>query len=51
MFDEDSKAYEVRADWYHRKASQALRGYRCEIDINADGKADIAFNLGVFMFR
>ena len=50
-FDEDGEAYRRRGAWYHAKASQALRGYRCEIDTNADGTADIAFNLGVISMR
>jgi hypothetical protein len=50
-FDDRGDDYRKRAQWYHAKASQALRGYRCEIDTNNDGKTDIAFNLGVLTFR
>src|ERR1017187_6722675 len=50
-FDKDGEDYRKRAVWYHRLASNALRGYRCELDTNGDGKTDIAFNLGVLTFR
>jgi hypothetical protein len=49
--DEDGEAYRRRAVYYHAKASQAVRGYRCQLDTNNDGIADIAFNLGVLTFR
>jgi len=50
-FDEAGEDYRKRANWYHRLASNALRGYRCELDTNGDGRTDIAFNLGVLTFR
>lgn len=50
-FDEDGESYRRRAIFYHRKASNSLRRYRATLDTNADGKPDIAFNLGVITFR
>lgn len=50
-FDESGEEYRRRAIYYHRKASNSLRRYRCQLDTNGDGNADIAFNLGVITFR
>jgi len=50
-FDADGEAFRQRAIFYHRKASNSLRRYRCTLDTDGDGNADIAFNLGVLTFR
>ena len=50
-FDEDGESYRQRANWYHRKASSSIRRYRATLDLNGDGYADVAFNLGVITFR
>lgn len=50
-FDEKGEEYRQRAQWYHRKAANSLRRYRATLDTNADGRADVAFNLGVLTFR
>jgi hypothetical protein len=50
-FDDKGEIYRQRAVWYHRKASNSLRRYRATLDTNGDGRADIAFNLGVLTFR
>jgi hypothetical protein len=50
-FDEAGEQYRQRALYYKRMASNSLRRYRPTLDTNADGKPDIAFNLGVISFR
>jgi hypothetical protein len=50
-FDAKGDEYQRRAAWFHRKASNSLRRYRAELDTNADGVTDIAFNLGVITMR
>jgi len=50
-FDSKGDDFRARAASFHRAASNSLRRYRAEIDINADGVADIAFNLGVITMR
>lgn len=50
-FDATGDEFSRRASWYRKLASNSVRGYRPTLDTNADGKADIAFNLGVFTFR
>ncbi len=50
-FEADGDEYRRRAVWYHGLASNSVRRYRAEIDLNADGKADVAFNLSVLSFR
>lgn len=50
-FEADGDEYRKRAVWYHKLASNSVRRYRAEIDLNSDGKADVAFNLSVLSFR
>ncbi len=50
-FDPGGEEYKQRAAWYHKRASNSLRRYRAEIDLNGNGVADVAFNLSVTSFR
>jgi hypothetical protein len=50
-FDTKGDVFIGRANYFKRLASNAVRRYRCELDTDADGQCDIAFNLGTFSFR
>jgi hypothetical protein len=50
-FDDAGDDWLRRSNYYNAQANRTLRSYRCQIDTNDDGYADIAFHMGVFQFR
>ena len=49
--DTAGELWAKRARMCHARATNRLLCTRARIDTNADGAADVAFNLGVFTFR
>lgn len=48
---EKDDPYLARAVYHQRRASDLIKTYRAEIDVNADGLADLVFHLGYFSIR
>jgi hypothetical protein len=50
-FADQREEYRKRANYHNAMANKLLSAYKAELDINADGMTDLAFNMGVVSLR